>query len=103
MDWEHIMKKNPSLKRAFEAFSHSEKYQKWNSDYDNINWEAEVSKNRRIAAALGGPKIAESFAPTLGSNSSYSNCFNFTFVVGAGADALEKAKQAEETQKETEK
>jgi hypothetical protein len=82
-DWALMLNKNPSLKRAFYSLNQSEKYQKWQNNYHNINWEEELAKNPKVAAALGGGqeghKILTNFAPTLGSNSSYSNCFNFTF------------------------
>jgi hypothetical protein len=99
-DWEAIFK-NPGLKKAFNAFTRSEKYQNWNKDYNSINWEDDVVKNPTIAAALGGPKIAESFAPTLGCNSSYSNCFNFTFqIVGRNSVAANVPKADASNEKE---
>jgi hypothetical protein len=53
IEWEA---KNAALKKAFDAFTQSEKHQNWRKDYDNIKSEDEVSKNPTIAAALGAPK-----------------------------------------------
>jgi hypothetical protein len=106
VDWAVMLKKNPSLQRAFYSFTQTEKYQSWNKDYDAINWEEELQKNPKLAAALGGPvgggegqKICTNFAPTLGSNSSFLNCFNFTFQIcgGSSTDAAKEKAEKEGT------
>jgi hypothetical protein len=68
------MSRHPSLKQAFYAFSKSEKYKKWNRSYDAINWEEKLANNPFLAGALGGLKVLQNIAPSLGSNCSYSNC-----------------------------
>jgi hypothetical protein len=101
INWAVMLKKNPSLQRAFYSFSQIEKYQNWNKDYDNINWKEELQKNPKLAAALGGPvgggegqKICTNFAPTLSSNLSFSNCFNFTFQICSGSSTNAAKKKA---------
>jgi hypothetical protein len=102
VDWEAEMVRNPSLKRAH-ALSKSEKYKKWNSNYDAINWEDELVKNLSLAEALGGFKVTQNIAPNLGSNCTYSNCqFTFQIVSGGASDWKEKAIEAQNKEARTE-
>jgi hypothetical protein len=76
--------------------------------FQEIEWAVmlKTNPNFKRAAALGGPvgggegqKICTNFAPTLGSNLSFPNCFDFTFQIcgGSAASAAKEKADKEET------
>jgi hypothetical protein len=54
------------LKRLINKTNYSEKFAQWHKDYNEIDWEAELSKSPILCVALSGqPRASTSYAPSL--------------------------------------
>jgi hypothetical protein len=75
------------MKRLIGKMNYSERFAQWHKDYDEIDWEAELSRSPILQAALSGqPRASTNYAPSL--TGTYNNSpITINIIVGQKPDS----------------